>query len=417
MADKRQLHKRLGVDQVKTILHKFLQRELTGVATRRLLGLGRTRFYEVVGTYQREQEKFSLVYKRSHANHVLSSGTQELILKELMRQKEQIEDHDIPLYRYNYTYAKDALERKEDIVVSVSTVSRLAHKYGYVKKRRKKNEHTKTVKTDCIGELVQHDASHHLFAPCGGKKWCLISSLDDCSRLLLHARFHRTESSYAHIQAVEDICLQYGICHSIYSDNHRIFRYVKSRDEETIWTTYTKFTDDVESQWKAVLSDLQIQTIYATSPQAKGKIERPYGWIQDRMVRRCIEEEVTTLDAGQQILDEERNRYNTQLVHSQTGEVPLYRFHRFTKEGKSLFRPFTLPHPFTSLKDVFALRINRQTDGYRRIRLFGHAIQLKQVSTYAPVEVRFIPCHRDKKIHLRFFHEKKFIGSKTVPSG
>lgn len=73
---------------------------------------------------------------------------------------------------------------------------------------------------------------------------------------MVHARFHEAETAWAHICAVQDMCGRYGIPHAYYSDNHRIFRYVKNRDDQTIWTNYTTFTDDVETQWKAVLRDL-----------------------------------------------------------------------------------------------------------------------------------------------------------------
>lgn len=417
MTDKKQLHNRLGDEQVRTILQKFRGKEITGVEASRLLGLGRTRFYEVVQEYKKSDTEFTIAYKRTQANRTVSSGAQERIIKELQKQQLQIEDQTIPLYRYNYSYAKDVLEQRDGIYVSVSTISRLAHAKGYVKKKRKKKEHTQTIITPCIGELIQHDSSHHLFAPYSGKKWCLVSSIDDCSRLLLHAQFHEQESSYAHIQAVEQMCVTYGIPHSIYSDNHRIFRYVKNRDDKSIWTTYTKFTDDVQTQWKAVLTDLQIKAIYATSPQAKGKIERPYGWIQDRLVRRCMDQEVHTIQEGQRILDEERHKYNTLLVHSQIQEIPQYRFNRFHKEGKTFFRPFILPKPYTSPKDIFALRVIRQTDGYRRISLFGHTIQLKNVETYVPIVVRIIPRTDTKSLELRCFYHNNLIGLEYISSG
>lgn len=303
MTGKKQHHKRMEEAQVRSILEKFNARELTGVDAARLLGIGRTRLYQL----QKDQAAgtFSLEYHRDNTERKISSGVQKKILSLLKKQKQEIADPAIPLYRYNYSYAKDRLEQVEGICVSVMTVSRLAHQHGYVARRKKKKEHTGEVVTNCIGELVKHDSSVHQFAPYSNSKWHLVSSIDDCSRVLLHARFYTTESAYAHIQAFESICLQYGIPHACYSDNHRIFRYVKSRDEKTPWTHYTKFTDDVQTQWKGVLNDLMVKTIYASSPQAKGKIERPYGWIQDRLVRRCIDEEVKAIVECQVVLDEE----------------------------------------------------------------------------------------------------------------
>jgi hypothetical protein len=62
---------------------------------------------------------------------------------------------------------------------------------------------------------------------------------------------------------------------------------------------------------------------YALSPQAKGKIERPYRWLQDRLVRTCAREGIRTIDAARDVLRYEVHRYNQHQVHSTTGEIPI----------------------------------------------------------------------------------------------
>ena len=75
------------------------------------------------------------------------------------------------------------------------------------------------------------------------------------------------------------------------------------------------------------------------------KVERPYRWLQDRIVRTCAIEELTTIDEVRAVLREEVDRYNNYQVHSTTGESPSIRFEKARKEGNSLFRPFVLPKP------------------------------------------------------------------------
>ena len=58
------------------------------------------------------------------------------------------------------------------------------------------------------------------------------------------------------------------------------------------------------------------------SKQAKGKIERPYRWIQDRLVRTCYRENIRDIKKGQLILNNLLQRYNYRIVHSTTGEIP-----------------------------------------------------------------------------------------------
>jgi len=78
-----------------------------------------------------------------------------------------------------------------------------------------------------------------------------------------------------------------------------IFRFVESRD--SIWKRHHLNTDDADPQWKMVLRECRIKVIYALSPQAKGKIERPYRWLQDRIVRTCARENVTTIERTREI--------------------------------------------------------------------------------------------------------------------
>jgi len=70
------------------------------------------------------------------------------------------------------------------------------------------------------------------------------------------------------------------------------------------------------------MGDCNIKVTYALSPQAKGKIERPYGWLQDRLIITCVRENITDIKKAQIILNREIQRYNYRQVHSTTQEVP-----------------------------------------------------------------------------------------------
>src|SRR3972149_1262592 len=115
-----------------------------------------------------------------------------------------------------------------------------------------------------------------------------------------------------------------------------------------------------------------VDVTYALSPQAKGKIERPYRWLQDRIVRTCALENLTNLEEVRGVLRDEVDRYNNNhQVHSTTGEIPSIRFDNPINPAPSLFRPFSLPKPYTSSKDIFCLRVMRTLNGYHRISLFN----------------------------------------------
>ena len=160
---------------------------------------------------------------------------------------------------------------------------------------------------------------------------------------------------------------------------------------------------------------LGVEVIHALSPQAKGKIERPYGWMQDRIVRTCALENIDSIEGGRAVLREELDRYNNHQVHSTTGEIPSMRFARALKEGNSLFRPFALPKPYTSPQDVFCLRERRLVNAYRRISLFGREIQVRKVLPHEEVELHLIP-NQDKAIlDIRIWCKNQILQSTTLP--
>jgi len=106
-------------------------------------------------------------------------------------------------------------------------------------------------------------------------------------------------------------------------------------------------------QWKEVLKDLSIEVVYALSPAAKGKVERPYQWLQDHLVRTCVREGITSIDQARQVLYEELHQYNYKRVHSTTGEIPVLRYEKALEENRSLFRRFEIPRPYQTLDDIF----------------------------------------------------------------
>jgi hypothetical protein len=414
---KNHLHKRLNEPQIQDLVAKYSSKQISAKEACRFLGIGRTRLHELTVTYRTKPNTFQVGYKRNTPNNKLKQSVKEHILKELSFEKEKIIDNpDVPTTKYNYSYIKNLIQEKYSEQVSLPTIISLAKANDFWKAKRKREQvHTRQVLTNFVGELIQHDSSHHLFAPDALKKWYLITSLDDYSRKLLHARLVLVETTWIHIQAVEDVCLRIGVPFSYYVDQHSIFRYVKDRDKFSIYTTYTKFTGDVDTQWNTLLKDISTKPIFALSPEAKGKIERPYQWLQDHLVRTCVRYGITDIAKGQYILDAEVTRYNSRQVHSVTGEIPDIRFNKAIKEGKTLFRPFTPQAPFTT-KDIFSLRETRTTDGYRSISLFGTKLRVPHVDPYRPIDIRMFPDIKTRTVEVRLWHEKKFLGSQTLPA-
>lgn len=411
---KEQLHKRLTTEQVKAILLKQQAGELTVVEAARYLDLGRTRFYELATAYASDPEHFSVVYERAAA-HRLDAATEENILRELATERAKVIDNpEVPTDQYNYSYLRQLLLERYGQSVSVPTIISRAKEHGYWKPRLPKRVHDREVITNYPGELIQHDSSHHRFAPDAPDKWYLITSLDDYSRTLLYADLWLRESSWAHIVAARSVILTYGAPFSYYADQHSIFRYVRDRDKHNPWATARKFTDDVDPQWKLVLKDCGVKPIYALSPQAKGKIERPYRWLQDHLVRSCVRSGVTEIEVAKEILRREVHQYNTSRVHSTTGEIPMVRFERARRENRTLFREFVPPAPLQSMHDVFCLRVERMVDAYRTVSLQGLRLKVPVVPPRHDVELRLVPDMERGVTEIRFWYRGQLVGTQHV---
>lgn len=409
------LHKRFTDEQIRAILAKQAAGQISPQEVMRYLAIGRTRLHHLRIAYAEQPNDFSLARARTASNNRIDPAIEANILKELRVEKEMIIDNpDVPTTQYNYSYIRDLLEKNYNQKVSVPTIIARAKAHGYWKERPSRKKHDREVITHYIGELTQHDSSHHLFAPFAKEKWYLITSLDDYSRLLLYADFWSTETTWAHIMALQSAFTSYGFPFSIYADSHSIFRYVRSRDKKSSWITQTKFTDEVDPQWKQVVKECGVKPIYALSPQAKGKIERPYRWLQDRMVRTCLRENVTTIERGRELLHAEVAAYNTQRVHSTTGEIPIRRFEQALDAQQSLYRAFRIPEPFTSSKDLFALRIVRRVNTYHKVSLKGYELPVPEATPGKEIELRLYPDLASGVTDVRCWDSGRFLGEQHV---
>jgi len=244
-------------------------------------------------------------------------------------------------------------------------------------------------------------------------RWALITSLDDFSRKILFADLFEEETTWAHIKAAETLMRHYGIPLQYYVDSLRIFRFVQRRD--SFWRKHILQTDEALPQWRQVMQVLGVDVIYALSPQAKGKVERPYRWLQDRIVRTCARERLTHIDEVRGVLHDEVDRYNNHQVHSTTGEIPAIRFENAGRHGQSLLRPFGLPSPYTSAKDVFCLREKRTVNGYRRISLFNHEIEVPRVPLREEVDIHLVPDIQRQIVEVRIWWHGTMVYSTKYP--
>ena len=206
----KQLHKNFTDGQVKSLLKSYLNKEIKMNYILQMLKIKRKRFFLLLAKYRKYPDNFSIQYERKTINRKINPDIEKNIIKELKIEKDLIKAKEVPIKYYNYSFIKDLLEQKYNQKVSLPTIIDRAKKNNFYFLRPKRKAHDREVITNYPGELIQHDSSHHQFAPYAERKWYLITSIDDYSRLILYACLVERETTWEYILALEDVLLKYG---------------------------------------------------------------------------------------------------------------------------------------------------------------------------------------------------------------
>ena len=125
-----QLHKRFTSEQVEELFDRYLKKEIERKYIQEILGIGKSRFFMLLQEYKEHPEDFTIQYER-YTPPRISDNVEQNILKELSIEKGIIQNKDVPLKSYNYSFVKDHLKKKYHQKVSLTTVIRRAKKHGF----------------------------------------------------------------------------------------------------------------------------------------------------------------------------------------------------------------------------------------------------------------------------------------------
>jgi hypothetical protein len=145
----------------------------------------------------------------------------------------------------------------------------------------------------CFGELVQIDGSPHDWLEKRGPRCTLLVFIDDATSRLLALRFSKLETTWGYLNLLRDYISTDGRPLALYSDRHSIFRSVHSEYAETR-----------DTQLGQALRELDIELLCATTPQAKGRVERANRTLQTRLLRELRLRDIATIDEANEYLPE-----------------------------------------------------------------------------------------------------------------
>lgn len=200
---------------------------------------------------------------------------------------------------YNYTHARDILEEDNQIVVSRSTVSRILKDQGIVspKARRPRQSHPTRKPRSREGAMAQMDASSFDWL-CTGFYLHLHGAIDDATGKILALHLEKEETTRGYCELVFQMNAKKRLPQEIYVDNRTTFRN-NAKPLERL-TIEEELSGKVRfmTQFQRAMHELTIVLIYAQSAQAKGRIERLWETLQDRLPKDLARKGITTPEAA-----------------------------------------------------------------------------------------------------------------------
>lgn len=227
------------------------------------------------------------------------------------RRPEKVRGKVISLYRRKYhdfgpTLASEKLQELDGIGISDETLRRWLLDAGLWQKRRKRSAHRQwRQRKECFGEMVQMDGSHHDWLEGRGTELVLMGYIDDATGNV-YGRFYDYEGTMPAMDSFKRYVRRYGFPRRVYLDRHTTYKSNgKLTPEEEL-----KGMTEPRSQFERALKELGVEVIHAWSPQAKGRVERLFGVLQDRLIKEMRLKGIKTKDEGNEFLREYLPIYN-----------------------------------------------------------------------------------------------------------
>lgn len=267
-----------------------------------VLGLSKRQFRRLVAAYRKRG-----VAALAHGNRGKTPANR---IPETIR--EQIVKLAQTTYQdYNDSHFTEELaEQAEPILVSRSTLRRIrrAAGQGSPRKRRAPRYRSRRERYPQAGMLLQTDGSRHDWLEGRGPWLTLIGMIDDATGEIVGAYFREEEDAAGYFLVLRQVCLTRGLPQALYADRHTIFQ---SPSQPTVEQELSG--ELPRSQFGRLVDELGIQLIAARSPQAKGRIERLWGTLQDRLVKELRQAGACDLETANQVLAAYLPRFNTRF--------------------------------------------------------------------------------------------------------
>jgi predicted DNA-binding protein (UPF0251 family) len=278
-----------------------------------VLGISRRQFRRLVAGYRKRG-----VAALAHGNRGKTP---------VNRIRDEVREQIVKLAKSTYQdyndchFTEELAGQPKPIVVSRSTVRRIRRGAGQgsPRKRRASRYRSRRERYPQVGMLLQTDGSRHAWLEGRGPWLTLIGMIDDANNEVVGAVFREEEDAAGYFLVLQQVCLSKGLPQALYADRHTIFQSPKQP------TVEQELSGELpRSQFGRLVDELGIQLIAARSPQAKGRIERLWGTLQDRLVKELRKAGANDLKSANQALEAYLPKFNARFQVEAAQEDSAY---------------------------------------------------------------------------------------------
>jgi transposase len=259
----------------------------------------------------------------------------------------------------NHSHLAELLAEREGIVLSRSSVRRILAVAGLrgPRRRRPPKHRRRRDRAPQEGTLLQVDGSRHAWLEERGPRLSLLAAIDDATGEVVGAIFREQEDAHGYFLVLQQVLRAKGMPLALYSDRHGIFQRPPTEKE----TLEEQLAGERQpTQVGRALRHLGIQQVFATSPQAKGRVERLWGTWQDRLVTELRLAGARTIDDANRVLAAFVPDFNARFC------VPA-------AEDGSAYRPVA---PGLCIEGVLCFTYHYTVARDNTVRFGGHTLQL-----------------------------------------
>ena len=224
---------------------------------------------------------------------------------------------------FNDHHLCEKLVEHEGFSLSRETLRRLLrqHGLGSPRKRRAPAHRQRRLRSAQLAELVQLDGSPHDWLEGRGPLLTALGMQDDATGKILAAQFFPSETTFGYLCLLQQMVCRYGVPLALYGDHSGVF--VRNDDH---WTVEEQLAGKRQpTQFGRALEQLGISFMAANSPQAKGRVERLWGVLQDRLTSELRLAQAQDLDSANAVLRKFVTDYNRRFARPPRDSQPAWR--------------------------------------------------------------------------------------------